>query len=210
MYRDLKPENVLVGSDGYIKLTDFGLSKENISGMKDAKSLCGTAEYLSPEILQRQGHGKATDWWSFGAIIYEMLVGLPPFYSKDRDKLYQNIKYGDPKMDYEFLSPEARDLCSRLLIKNPLERLGAGEQDAEEIKCHPWFECIDWKKIESKQLAPPYKPQLDNASDVKHFPPEFTTLKPSPQDLESLKAQSASKFHDFSYDAKAEFQMNQI
>jgi len=119
LYRDLKPENVLVGSDGYIKLTDFGLSKENISGMKDAKSLCGTAEYLSPEILQRQGHGKATDWWSFGAIIYEMLVGLPPFYSKDRDKLYQNIKYGDPRMDYEFLTPEARDLCSRLLIKDP-------------------------------------------------------------------------------------------
>lgn len=93
LYRDLKPENVLVGSDGYIRLTDFGLSKENIQGTKDANSLCGTAEYLSPEILQRQGHGKATDWWSFGAIIYEMLVGLPPFYNKDRDKLYQNIKY---------------------------------------------------------------------------------------------------------------------
>lgn len=113
---------------------------------------------MSPEILQRQGHGKATDWWSFGAIIYEMLVGLPPFYSKDREKLYQNIKYGEPKMDYDFLSVEARDLCTRLLIKNPLERLGAGENDAEEIKCHPWFECIDWKKIESKVLAPPYKP----------------------------------------------------
>jgi serum/glucocorticoid-regulated kinase 2 len=80
----LKPENVLVGGDGYIKLTDFGLSKDNITGSKDAKSLCGTAEYLSPEILKKEGHGKSTDWWSFGAIIYEMLVGLPPFYSKDR------------------------------------------------------------------------------------------------------------------------------
>jgi len=119
LYRDLKPENVLVGADGYIKLTDFGLSKEGIKGHKDAKSLCGTAEYLSPEILQRQGHGKATDWWSYGAIIYEMLVGLPPFYSKDRDKLYQNIKYNDPKLDYEFLSDDARDLCARLLVKDP-------------------------------------------------------------------------------------------
>lgn len=73
-----------MSGDGYIKLTDFGLSKDNIKGQQDAKSLCGTAEYLSPEILQRQGHGKATDWWSFGAIIYEMLIGLPPFYSKDR------------------------------------------------------------------------------------------------------------------------------
>ena len=79
-----------------------------------------------------------------------MLVGLPPFYSKDRERLYQNIKYGDPKMDYEFLSPEARDLCTRLLIKDPLERLGAGEVDADEIKSHPLFECIDWKKIENK------------------------------------------------------------
>ncbi len=76
---------MLVGVDGYIKLTDFGLSKENIEGDKEAKSLCGTAEYLSPEILLRQGHGKDTDWWSFGAIIYEMLCGLPPFYSKQRD-----------------------------------------------------------------------------------------------------------------------------
>ena len=82
IYRDLKPENVLVGKDGYIKLTDFGLSKENIQGDKEAMSLCGTAEYLSPEILLKKGHGKATDWWSFGAIIYEMLCGLPPFYSK--------------------------------------------------------------------------------------------------------------------------------
>ena len=80
----LKPENVLVDQAGYIKLTDFGLSKMGIAGHREAKSLCGTAEYLSPEMLQRQGHGKATDWWSFGAIIYEMLVGLPPFYSKLR------------------------------------------------------------------------------------------------------------------------------
>jgi len=87
-----------------------------------------------------------------------MLVGLPPFYNKDRDKLYQNIKYQEPKMDYEFLSPEARDLCSKLLIKNPLERLGAGPSDAQEIMDHPWFECIDWKKIENKMLPPPYKP----------------------------------------------------
>jgi serine/threonine protein kinase len=76
----LKPENVLVDRDGYIKITDFGLSKENITG-NNAQSLCGTAEYLSPEIIERKGHGKASDWWSFGALICEMLVGVPPFYS---------------------------------------------------------------------------------------------------------------------------------
>lgn len=186
LYRDLKPENVLVSFDGYIKLTDFGLSKENIEGMKDATSLCGTAEYLSPEILQRQGHGKATDWWSFGAIIYEMLVGLPPFYSKDREKLYQNIKYASPKLDYDFLTPEARDLCQRLLEKDPAKRIGSDTGDATDIKGHPWFESIDWAKIEGKQLQPPYKPQLDRATDVKHFPPEFTQLMPSPTDMHSL------------------------
>lgn len=81
LYRDLKPENVMMGKEGYVKLTDFGLSKDNFNDKSEAKSLCGTAEYLSPEVLQRQGHGRATDWWSFGAIIYEMLVGIPPFYS---------------------------------------------------------------------------------------------------------------------------------
>lgn len=176
LYRDLKPENVLVGKDGYVKLTDFGLSKQNIIGNKDAKSLCGTAEYLSPEILERQGHGKGTDWWSYGAIIYEMLVGLPPFYSKDREKLYRNIKHSDPKLDYPFLSESAKDLCSGLLTKDPTKRLGNGENGAANIKNHPWFDCIDWSAVENKQLAPPYKPQLDQEGDVKHFPPEFTNM----------------------------------
>jgi protein-serine/threonine kinase len=143
----LKPENVLVGKDGYIKLTDFGLSKENIEGNSEAKSLCGTAEYLSPEILLRQGHGKASDWWSFGAIIYEMLCGLPPFYSKEREKLYKNIKYQDPRLDMPYLSEQARDLCMKLLCKDPNTRLGSGARDGMDIKDHPWFECINWQAI---------------------------------------------------------------
>lgn len=194
----------MVGEDGYIKLTDFGLSKEGVSGFKDAKSLCGTAEYLSPEILQRQGHGKATDWWSFGAIIYEMLVGLPPFYSKDREKLYQNIKYAEPKLDYDFLSEEAKDLCAQLLQKDPTKRLGSSEADAEDIMMHPWFSCIDWAKISSKVLAPPYKPQLDGSDDVKHFPPEFTGIQPSAQDLEHDKGTTEKAFPNFSYEKNLE------
>jgi protein-serine/threonine kinase len=130
IYFSLKPENVLVGRDGYVKLADFGLSKENVEGNHEAKSLCGTAEYLSPEILLRQGHGKASDWWSFGAMIYEMLCGLPPFYSKEREKLYKNIKYGEPRLDMPFLSEAAKDLCRKLLEKDPSKRLGSGERDA--------------------------------------------------------------------------------
>ena len=194
----LKPENVLVDKLGYIKLTDFGLSKMGIKDHQSAKSLCGTAEYLSPEMLQRQGHGKATDWWSFGAIVYEMLVGLPPFYAKEREILYRNIKYADPRLDYTFLSEDARDLCSKLLHKDPNQRLGSGPTDAEEIKSHPWFEAIDWDKIEKKLVAAPYCPQLENEGDIKHFLPEFTNLQPSPEDLASLKADDAN-FPNFSY-----------
>jgi protein-serine/threonine kinase len=110
IYRDLKPENVLVDRDGYIKITDFGLSKENINGSNVAQSLCGTAEYLSPEIIERKGHGKASDWWSFGALICEMLVGSPPFYSTDRERLYRNIKNSEPKLNHPFLSENAKDI----------------------------------------------------------------------------------------------------
>ena len=106
IYRDLKPENVLIDRDGYIKLTDFGLSKQNIFDNYSATSFCGTPEYLEPEIIEHLGHGKAVDWWSLGAITYEMLVGVPPFYSKDRDKLFRNIKTGNVKYP-SYLSKDA-------------------------------------------------------------------------------------------------------
>lgn len=150
LYRDLKPENVLVSRDGYVKIADFGLSKENIYGHHDAKSICGTAEYLAPEILLNKGHGKASDWWSFGGIIYEMLCGEPPFYSKNKEKLFRNIKYSEPKLDFPFLSENARDICAKLLDKNPETRLGSGQTDAEEIMKHPWFSCINWVSIQQK------------------------------------------------------------
>merc|ERR1712118_303716 len=92
VYRDLKPENVLLDSDGHVKVTDFGLSKEGIMDNVSAKTMCGTPEYLAPEILDKKGHGRAVDWYSLGALMFEMLTGLPPYYSKDKDQLFARIE----------------------------------------------------------------------------------------------------------------------
>lgn len=107
----LKPENVLIDKDGYAKLTDFGLSKENVKGQADAKTLCGTPEYLAPEIVDRKGHGLAVDWWSCGCIIYEMLTGQPPFMlnSGNKEELFESIRKVAIKLP-ENISPQCRDL----------------------------------------------------------------------------------------------------
>lgn len=200
---------MLIGYDGYAKITDFGLSKENIQGNSDAHSFCGTPEYLAPEILAKTGHGKAADWWSYGAIIYEMLVGIPPFYTKNRQKLYQNIQFGELDLP-SFLSDEAKDLLTKLLTKDPSKRLGSSNNDAQEVKDHPWFSNISWDDIYNKTQKPPYTPQLDGVDDVKHFCPGFTKIDPhgsyedgNPMSLPE-DSQGDTKWNNFSYDPENE------
>jgi len=139
--------------------------------------IVGTAEYMAPEMLQGNGYGLATDYWAFGCIIYEMLVGHPPFMHNNKQQLYRLIKYTDPNLSYGFLSDDAIDLISRLLEKNPVKRLGSLGQGANEIMQHTWFKDIDWQKMETKSLSSPYRPQLDNSFDVKYFDVEFTSQK---------------------------------
>jgi serine/threonine protein kinase len=177
IYRDLKPENVLIDRDGYIKLTDFGLSKQNIFDNFSATSFCGTPEYLAPEIIEKIGHGKAVDWWSLGAITYEMLVGLPPFYSKDRDKLFKNIKSGIVKYP-SYLSKEAINFIQLLFIREPEKRLG-GKNDFEDIKAHPFMKNVDWDSIYKKKVKPPFIPNINSDFDTKYIDSEFTCSTPT-------------------------------
>lgn len=176
VYRDLKPENVLLTSDGHIRLTDFGLSKEGITNSSSgAHSFCGTPEYLAPEILRRVGYGRAVDWWGTGALLYEMLTGLPPFYCQDRAKLFEKIK--NDELQYPpLVSQPARHLLQGLLTKDPTKRLGSGPTDAEEIKCHSFFSNIDWVRLANGAVNPPWRPDINDVLDTSQFAPEFTDL----------------------------------
>ena len=164
IYRDLKPDNVLVCSDGHIKLTDFGLSKE-IDGIDSTNSFVGSHAYLAPEVLQRTSHGKSIDWYGLGALLYELLTSVPPHYCTDEQELYQKIKSEPIEIKKNTFSPACEDLLSQLLRKNPQERLGA-IHGLTELQAHPWFSGIDWSDVEKKWLRPKtYKPkQLDPQS----------------------------------------------
>jgi serine/threonine protein kinase len=123
IYRDLKPENILMGADGYLKITDFGLSKEVVNACEKSYTFCGTPEYLAPEIYQNRGHDFTCDWWSLGALIYEMLSGAPPYYSKDKQKMLED-RLSKPIIMRDYFSAEAVDLLNGLLSLNPKIRLG--------------------------------------------------------------------------------------
>merc|ERR1719160_2150087 len=124
-------EYLHLDADGHVKLTDFGLSKEGVKDNCSANSMCGTPEYLAPEILDKRGHGKAVDWYSLGALAYEMLTGLPPFYTRDREKLFERIRRGELVYP-SYIGSAAKSLLQSLLNRDPNMRLGGGPGDAEE------------------------------------------------------------------------------
>lgn len=156
VYRDLKPENILIGRDGQIKLTDFGLSKNNIQDNCDTNTFCGTQQYLAPEIFTREGHGLAVDLWSLGCLIYEMLVGRPPF----NEQNLLNLKDKVTKCQFDLptdIDVEAKHIITDLLKVNPDQRLGAGAA-FNKIKNHPFFAKIDFEKLTKYEVVPPWKP----------------------------------------------------
>lgn len=202
IYRDLKPENILLDHEGHVKLTDFGLSKEGIQDNFSAKSMCGTPEYLAPEILDKKGHGKAVDWYSLGALMYEMLTGLPPYYTRDRDKLFENIRRGE--LAYPcYVTRAATDLLRALLRGDPTKRLGGGPQDGEEVKMHTWFLGIDWIAIQQRRVTPPFKPNLTKGGDVKYFDREFVDLPVVNSEIQDGNLRDTNHFDGFTYTAQA-------
>ena len=153
IFRDLKPDNIVLDDEGHAMLTDFGLSKEGIFDNTMTRSFCGSLAYLAPEMIKRQGHGKAVDWYLLGVLLYEMLVGMPPYFSPNRDQLYQNIQNAKLKMPTS-LSVETRNLLKELLAREPARRLG-GRRDAEEVKEHRYFHGVSWDAVLRRELKPP-------------------------------------------------------
>ncbi|XP_035380045.1 microtubule-associated serine/threonine-protein kinase 2 isoform X1 [Electrophorus electricus] len=182
VHRDLKPDNLLITSMGHIKLTDFGLSKIGLMSLttnlyeghieKDArefldKQVCGTPEYIAPEVILRQGYGKPVDWWAMGVILYEFLVGCAPFFGDTPEELFGQVISDEiiwPEED-DALPPDAQDLISKLLRQNPLERLGTGS--AFEVKQHRFFTDLNWNSLLRQKAE--FIPQLESEDDTSYF-----------------------------------------
>lgn len=177
MHRDLKPENILFDKDGYIKLTDFGLVKRNMSKDSTTNTFCGTPEYLAPEMINGNDYTISVDWWAIGTLAYEMLYGVPPFYDANTNAMYRSILRDDVVFPEE-ASPDAIDLITKLLDKDPETRLGSGPKDWEEIKAHPFFASVNWNDLHNKKIPMQWKPPITNALDVSQFDSEFTGEAP--------------------------------
>lgn len=198
VYRDLKPENVLLDPEGHLCLTDFGLSKELSPENQEAFTFCGTPEYLAPEVIRGSGHTKAVDWWSVGILLYELCVGIPPFYSRNVNEMYDKIQHGVLKFP-PFLSEACRSVIVQLLVRDPNERLGSGPTDVEEIQRTAFFGKLDWDQLYRKEISPLYKPRVRSETDVSNFEDTFTREPVVDSPDNNPPSKSCDIFVDFTF-----------
>ncbi|XP_016967881.1 serine/threonine-protein kinase N isoform X10 [Drosophila biarmipes] len=204
IYRDLKLDNLLLDTDGYVKIADFGLCKEGMGFGDRTGTFCGTPEFLAPEVLTETSYTRAVDWWGLGVLIFEMLVGESPFPGDDEEEVFDSIVNDEVRYP-RFLSLEAIAVMRRLLRKNPERRLGSSERDAEDVKKQAFFRSIVWDDLLLRKVKPPFVPTINHLEDVSNFDEEFTSEKAQltpPKEPRHLTEDEQVLFQDFSYTAE--------
>ncbi|GBE84888.1 Protein kinase C-like [Sparassis crispa] len=199
VYRDLKLDNILLTLDGHVKVADYGLCKEDMYYDKTTSTFCGTPEFMAPEILLEQRYGRAVDWWAFGVLMYEMLLGQSPFRGDDEDEIFDAILEDEPL--YPITMPrDAVSILQKLLTRDPKRRLGSTEADAEEIKRHAFFKDVSFDDVVNKRIPPPYFPTVNGTADTSNFDEEFTKEQPTLTPVHAqLSSRDQAEFNGFSW-----------
>ena len=183
IYRDLKPENILITKSGYLKLTDFGFAKKVVG---KTYTLCGTPEYLAPEIILNKGHSFPVDWWTMGILLYEMLVGIDPFSDDDPMMIYQKVIKGKIRFPKE-MDKNAKSLIKHLLVADITKRYGCLKNGVKDIVNHSFFDNFNWRDFVFMKMDPPYKPNVKSDGDTSCFcsyPDSDNEAKEVPPDLD--------------------------
>ena len=198
IYRDIKPENILLDLEGHIKLTDFGLSRLCSGINEKVFTICGTPYYIAPEIIENKGYNNSVDWWSLGCLMYEMLNGKPLF-NFSSGKIDTNEFKKEIVLPNNF-SEEAKDLITKLLNLDPKKRLGSGSNGFNNLKNHKYFEDINWDDLENKKIKPPFIPVIDNPLDLKYFDRMFVDeVNITKENDESYYNKTIDNYVNFSY-----------